>query len=255
MKSTDYYAYISKIRNVNAVYKTCVSLTILMFCIVANNMVVSLFIIVSMGIITVKLGGVQLKSYISLLKLPIFFMIMGSIAIAFEIGKYPIGEWYLDLHYFYLYITKESLFKTVSIICRALGALSSMYMLTLSTPANEIIIVLRKFHVPKLMIELMHMIYRFIFIILDVQGKMQYAAESRLGYVDFKTSIKSFGKIGGNLLIMSLKKANTYYDALESRGYDGELKFLEEDKRCEARLIFYALIYIIIIISLWIFSQ
>ena len=59
---------------------------------------------------------------------------------------------------------------------------------------------------------------------------MKAAAVSRLGYVDFKTSCRSFGQTGGNLFLLSLRKANTYYDAMVSRGYEGELVFWEEEK-------------------------
>ena len=45
---------------------------------------------------------------------------------------------------------------------KALGAVSALYMMTLTTPLSEIIAVLRKAHIPKLIIELMNMIYRYI---------------------------------------------------------------------------------------------
>lgn len=105
-----------------------------------------------------------------------------------------------------------------------------MYFLTLTTPACEIVGVLRRAHVPKLIIELMYLIYRFIFILLDIYGRMREAAESRLGYRDFRTSCRSFGGTVGNMLVLSMRKSGTYYDAMLSRCYNGEIQFLEPEK-------------------------
>jgi cobalt/nickel transport system permease protein len=76
----------------------------------------------------------------------------------------------------------------------------------------------------------MNMIYRFIFVLMDTQASMQTAARSRLGYQGFKTSCRTFGLIGASLLVVSMKKAGAYYDALIARGYEGQLLFLEEEK-------------------------
>lgn len=62
---------------------------------------------------------------------------------------------------------------------------------------------------------------------------MKNSAESRQGYCDIKTSYLTFGNIVSNMLVISLKKANSYYDAMEARCFDGELIFLEEDKKIE----------------------
>jgi len=115
--------------------------------------------------------------------------------------------------------------------------------------------VLRKAHVPKLIVELMNLIYRYIFILLDVYTKMRNSAESRLGYGDFKTSCYTFGSIASNMLVVSLQKANTYYDAMEARCYDGDLIFLEQDKKVEAIQIVVAVAFIIFLILLWSFTR
>jgi len=115
--------------------------------------------------------------------------------------------------------------------------------------------VLRKAHVPKLIVELMNLIYRYIFILLDVYTKMKNSAESRQGYCDFKTSCYTFGSIASNMLVISLKKANSYYDAMEARCYDGNLIFLEEDKKVETIQIVAATVFIIFLVFLWGFTR
>lgn len=242
-------------KNWNPTFKVAFAFTTLLICIIADNIYISVFISVTMGILTVYKGGIKLHEYLSLLTIPITFMILGSIAIAVGISKEPIGEYNLNLYLFYLYASNESIIKTVQIIMKAFGAISAMYMMTLSTNTSEIISVLKKAHIPSIIIELMNMIYRFIFILLDVQCKMKNSAESRLGYIDFKTSCYSFGSTAGNLLVVSMKKANAYYDAMESRCYDGEMLFLEEEKNIDSIHIVGVGIYLLILVGLWIFTK
>jgi cobalt/nickel transport system permease protein len=127
--------------------------------------------------------------------------------------------------------------------------------MALSTPISEIIYVLRKAYVPKIIVALMSLIYRYIFILMDVSAKMKNSAKSRQGYCDFKTSCYTFGSIASNMLIIPLRKANAYYDAMESRCYDGELLFLEEDKKIEKIQIVFTAAFIIFLILLWSFTR
>lgn len=55
-----------------------------------------------------------------------------------------------------------------------------MYMLSLSTPVNQLVLVLQKLHLPSLLVELMNLIYRYIFILIDAADQMQTAAKAVL---------------------------------------------------------------------------
>ncbi|MDU5723844.1 MAG: cobalt ECF transporter T component CbiQ [Clostridium butyricum] len=250
-RKIDSYAYKSKLRKINPEFKVIFAFLTLLICIIADNIYVSLAIIVSMGFITIFKGGIKFHEYMSLMSIPLVFMILGSIAIVFGVSMSPIGDYNLHLCGFYLYTSDENIMKTMEIVMKAFGAISAMYMMTLSTNTSEIISVLRKAHIPKIIIELMNMIYRFIFILIDVQCKMKNSAQSRLGYIDFKTSCYSFGSTASNLLIVSLKKANTYYNAMESRCYNGDMLFLEEEKKVKTIHVVLACIYFSILIFIW----
>lgn len=229
--SVDYYAYASHMRSWNATFKVMFSMICLLLCLILNNIYVSIAVILIMGYMTVVIGGLELDHYISMLLIPIVFLLFGSAAIAVGFSWNPIGQYNLNVFgWFYIYCSQASLWKASGLIFKALGAVSALYMMTLTTPLSELIVVLRKAHIPKVIIELMNMIYRYIFIMLDTHSRMKNSAEARLGYVDFKTSCYSFGQVASNLLIVSLKRGTDYYNALESRCYNGDLQFLEEEK-------------------------
>lgn len=253
--SIDFYACQSRLRRWNGCYKVCSVAVILAVCLVLDNPWASVLVILTMGLINLRGNGVSLCIYLGLLKIPIAFLMLGSLAVAFGISSYPVGSMSISLHWFYLYITRETLIKALQLFLRAMGAVSVLYLLALSTPASELAAVLRSMHMPKLLTELMHMIYRFIFILMDVQQDMKTAAVSRLGDTDFKTSCTTFGQIGGNLLILSLKKANTYYDAMVSRGYEGDFPIWEEQKSVKVWQIILLGLYIGVLLAVAVISK
>lgn len=249
--SIDFYAYTSKIKNWNSTFKMIFSVALIIMCILLDNPYVSISVILGMAYLTIIKGGLSLRDYLSVLMIPIVFILISIFTISVDISRNPIGEYNLYLGFGYVFTSKEMLTKGLFLLLKILGAISALQMMSLSTPSSDIIYVLRKAHVPKLIIELMNMIYRYIFILMDVSSKMKNSAEARLGYCDIKTSYYTFGRIGSNMLIVSFKKANAYYDAMEARCYDGELIFLEEEKKLDKKLVFWALLFIIFLVGLW----
>lgn len=253
--SIDYYAYTSNMRNWNPSFKVGFALIMLLISVLANNLYVSVLIITAMSYLSVVKGRLSLHDYLSVLMIPVFFLILGSIAIAIGFSTKQTGDYYIAIGNLWMYTTKEDIVTLANLWGKAFAAISAMYMMTLSTPSSEVISVLRRLKVPKLIIELMNLIYRYIFIIMDVQCKMKNSAESRLGYCDLKTACYSFGSIASNLLLVSLKKAAIYFDAMEARCYEGELLFLEEEKPLNKKHLIYAMVYIIMIIGIWMITN
>lgn len=250
--SIDVMAYASGIGKWNPGFKVGLSVLMLLICVISNNLYVSVLVILMTAFITVVMGRISLHSYLDLMLVPLVFIFLGSVALLvnFSAEYYP-ARIVINCHYFYIFITEQGMINTLFLWGKVFGAVSAMYMMSLSTPSTEIFSVLRRCHLPKLFIELMYMIYRYIFILLDTHTRMKNAAESRLGYVDFKTSLMTFGQTMGNLLIVSMKKANSYFDAMEARCYDGELCFLEEDKPLTFRQLSLGAFLIILLCAVW----
>ncbi|HWQ71226.1 MAG TPA: cobalt ECF transporter T component CbiQ [Desulfitobacteriaceae bacterium] len=253
--SLDFYAYNSRIRHWNPVFKAVLSILTVLLCIALNNPYVSVVVITAMAYLTVIKGKLPLPEYLAVLAIPIVFILVSVFAIIIDFSRQPMGQYNLNLGFCYVFTSRAMLNQGLFLILKIFAAISALMMMTLSTPSSEIIYVLRKVHVPKIIVELMNMIYRYIFVLTDVFLKMKNSAESRLGYCDLKTSWQTFGSIAGNLLVVSLKKANAYYDAMEARCYDGDLLFLEEEKKCEKTLIAAAAAFMIFLLMLWGFTK
>ena len=97
---------------------------------------------------------------------PLAFLILGSAAVIVNISKtpldafaFPVGDWYITG-------SRDSVTDGALLWAVALSAVSCLYFLSLNTTMTDILEVLRKLHVPPLLIELMLLIYRFIFVLL-----------------------------------------------------------------------------------------
>jgi cobalt/nickel transport system permease protein len=239
----DYYAYRSGMRDWNASLKVSTGFLTLCFVILLDCILTSLIVIFAMGMFTVLLGKIPPKVYFRYLLVPLSFLIISCTAIAVSFSGEPVGDWNLSLYFFYLCLTRESLYLAINVFMKAIAGMSSLFMMAFSTPMNEIILVLQKAHLPRLLTELMNLTYRYIFILFDVAYQMQTAAKARLGCRSFIQSCRSFAAIGGSLFIVSMKKANAYYNALLARGYHGKLEFLTEKKPVQVWQIVCTLFY------------
>ena len=115
-------------------------------------------------------------------------------------------------------------------IITAMAAVSCLYFLSLNTTMTDILAVLRKLHCPPLLSELMLLIYRYIFLLLDIAYFISLSQDSRLGHKDFPTSLRSFAALAQTLFIRATEKSRVLYDAMEARCYDGEIHVLEENR-------------------------
>ena len=60
------------------------------------------------------------------------------------------------------------------------------------------------------------------------------AAASRLGYAGPVRSLRTTGRVYGGLLAHSFRRAQACFDAMESRCYDGGIRFLTREKPVRA---------------------
>jgi cobalt/nickel transport system permease protein len=125
----------------------------------------------------------------------------------------------------------EAVFVTVKV----LTGTACLYMISLTTPVYEVVGTLRRWHLPEVMLELMILMYRFLFGLLELYEQMKQSAQARLGDIGIRQGYRSFFGICANLLVLAFRRASDSFNAMEARGYDGELRFLEEKKLVTGR--------------------
>ena len=249
-RSIDRLAYQSGMRGWNPMFKTVLAVGTLILCLAADRPTVSVAVIVVLAALQKGKGKLLLRDYFGLLLVPLTFLLLGGAAVACDIAAAPAGNWNLSLPWFYVCASADSVRFAAVLVLKALGAVSAMYLLALTTTACELVDVLRRAHLPPLLCELMYLLYRFVFVLLDMYGRMRQAAGTRLGWRDFRTSCRTFGGTTGNLLVLALRRSRVYADAMAARGYDGDLRFLEEKKPVRGAQIVWMLLFWAVLLTL-----
>ena len=249
----DKLCYNSRLRYVNTGEKFALSLITLVFCIVSRSVLMAVLVLLVNGILTVGIGGISFRRYLKLMLIPLVFLLLSTIALLVNFSPVPLDGYAIPLGSIYLTAGRASLLNALQLIATALAAVSCLYFLALNTTMTDILDQFRRLHVPGLLVELMLLIYRYIFVLLDVAYHIITSQHSRLGNRDFRTACKSFGGMVSVLFIRSMKKAGALYDAMESRCYDGTIRVLTEHRppRAAEVLPIVAFEILLLIFTIW----
>lgn len=229
MINIDRYAYHSKLKKQDPREKLIFALLTIVVCLWADNIYISVLVIIIMAWVTLQKGGLPLNIYLKLMLLPMSFLTLGVVTIAFEVSHDPeIFIVQIFLLNNYMGLTKMGVVTAANLFLKALGAVSCMYYLSLNTPMVDLMIALNQLKCPKLFVEMMALVYRFIFILLKTTEDIYTAQNSRLGYLSLSSAYQSMGKLISILFIKAYKHTDMLYTALEARGYDGEMNVMNE---------------------------
>ena len=228
MTTIDKLCYHSRLRYVNADVKFWYTVITLLLCALSRSMTVACIVLVVNGILTVSKGGIPFFRYRHYMTVPLVFLFFSTLAIMFNISRTPLDLFAIPLGDWYLTSSYHAFWYSLQLIMTALSCVSCLYFLSFNTPMTDILDTLRRLHCPRIMIELMLLIYRFIFVLMNVALEITTAQNSRLGNKDYRTSLHCFSSMVSVLLVRSLKQANALYDAMEARCYDGTIRVLSE---------------------------
>ena len=221
---TDRYAYQSRLRRISPMPKLLLTGSALVLCLLCDSVTVGLVTLLGMWGLVTALGGLSPRVFLRFLCVPMAFLAIGCVTIL--INSYPqgapvllavpVGErlWGFD---------GAALLRAGRLFCKALGAVGAMYFLALNTPVTDVTMALERMLVPHLLVELMELIYRFIFVLTETASRIRLAQESRLGYQGVRRSLSSLGTLASMVFLRAWRKADRVYTALESRGYSGSL--------------------------------
>ena len=233
--SIDARAQRSRLGGISAGVKLASSAAFVIICVSFTSRILPLVLFAAMALLTCAVGGTPAGYYLRLLKIPALFILAGALAIVVQVSGGPTGALSIGRGSLWLSVTAVSQAQGLTLILKAVGSVSCLYMLSLSTPMGQIIDALRRARIPSVVAELMYLIYRYIFVLLETQADMQDAAASRLGYNGVKTSLKTALACSTNLLFVSFRRSADCFSAMESRCYDGEIRFLDTSPRTRPR--------------------
>ena len=232
------------LREVNTYLKLIAGLGAILLCLFSTSYIPPLFIAVVLTGAILFLARVDAKVYAELFILPLWFAIMSVAGIILITGGHTVF-WRWDLLPGLSFsITRESINQGVFVFCRVIGGMSALCFISLTTPMTDIFITFRKCRVPEAVIDLMMIIYRTIFILMDQVIQIYNAQVMRLGYSTYRESIHSFATLCGAAFIASWDAGDDLIRAMDARCYNGKFALLGESRPVERMPCFAVIIFL-----------
>jgi cobalt/nickel transport system permease protein len=169
---------------------------------------------------------IPVRFYLKLLLYPIVIVAITCIIIALFFGyQEPLTK--VNLLGLRWTVFRDGITLGVNTFFRVAGGLSTQFFLVLTTPMTSILLILRKARIPNVLIEMSLLIYRHIFVFIEVMETMHTAQELRLGYSGLKKRLRSTSLLIGSLFIRTLEQGERTLTAMNARGYDGKIRTLD----------------------------
>ncbi len=245
----DEYALNSPLRNKNNKLKLALVAGALLVGVSSTSPVAPIFIALSMSLATIRLGKVPAKFFAELAVAPLSFALFGALIILFFFGSGP-EIFSLGILGHQIGASAEGADLAVLVVSRTLSGMCCLFFLALTTPMVELFAVLKALRMPDSFVELSMMIYRYIFVFLEVAISMRHAQVTRLGYEGLRSSINSFSMMAGSLFLRTMEQGEKLYTAMDARCYDGRLTLFEESRPIKVQELLAASGYVTFITAL-----
>lgn len=162
---------------------------------------------------------VSLFSLVVRMMMPLLFGIFIMVIMGLHTGETVVFSTKLFSYEFV--IKKEGLLAGFVLFTKVAGGVMLLLLLSFTTTISKICTATRWMKVPETLIEVLSFVYRYLFLLFEEVETMMSSQRSRLGYVTWFKTIKSFGSLSGALFIRSISRAENAHLAMISRGYDG----------------------------------
>jgi cobalt/nickel transport system permease protein len=250
----DDYALISPLRHRNNWLKLTIIFFGLLVGVSSSSPITPFFIALCMSFATVIFGKTPVNMYVKLLLVPATFAITGVLIIAFSSGS---GQELLSFKLLgYPFSMKaDGLELSLLVLSRSLSGMCCLYFLALTTPMIELFAVLKATRLPESFIELTMLIYRYIFVFLDMALSIKYAQTVRLGYSNLRRSINSMSMLGGSLFIRTWEQGDKLFLAMNSRCYAGKMALFEVHRPVRPVELMLTFVYFLTTLALFYFTK
>jgi len=156
--------------------------------------------------------------YARVLAAPVGFLAVSGLAIAVSVTR--------DASGLGLTVTHGSLVAARDVTVRAIGATSAALLLALTTPVPQLVGALRSAGVPRELVEIMVLVYRFTFALEGAARATVRAQTARLGFASRSAAQRSVGLFAATLFGKAMDRAVRLDLALASRGGSVQLDTL-----------------------------
>jgi len=234
----------SSFRHIHPGTKILLGLGSLLICLVSPTPVVPVLSGVVLSLVLLIPARVSPVVYGELLVAPAIFAVMSVVVLLFLLGGGEVIWQFNPVPWINLTITTGSLGQSILVLFRVFGCSVSMFFIVLTTPLTDLFNGMKRIGVPIELIDLMMIIYRYIFIMYAQAFEIWQAQVMRLGYRRPMEAIRSFSMLCGMLFISSWNAGEALVRAMDCRCYDGVFPSLDIPEPVQMRSLIPVLLYL-----------
>jgi len=241
MMAIDELAYASPFRSWSPLGKFLVALVLLISALMASSVVVPIIgFIIGFVLLAISTRFKFPRIIIFAILEGVLIILLGAIVIAFVTAGEPL--WDLDLGLFVLHFSRQGVDLGLMIFFRAVAGIAVMLFFATSTPIPYLTNALRQIRVPKEIIELTMLIYRYSFLLLEQLEIMNLAAHCRLGFRGYRNKFRTTARLTVGIFTRSLDMAERSQVALNCRCFRGEFNCYRPPAKVTVRWILASII-------------
>ncbi|MEI7027405.1 cobalt ECF transporter T component CbiQ [Paenibacillus sp. y28] len=229
MQRIDTISYTNKLRAVSPLWKS--GLAALLFVLAyAAHPVVQLAIGAWMSLWIIGYARIPARFYLMLLGSSCLFYMASLPALLVQLTpagqaadgaslliQYTAGGWTA-------YVTESGLETALTLLVRIAACLSCMFFVTLTTPMPDLFQVMGKLKLPPLLLELMLIMYRFIFLLSQTARDMYTAQRARGGQAGFKGRLNDTALLIVRIFGKTMQRYRGLSFGLMARGFTGDIR-------------------------------
>jgi cobalt/nickel transport system permease protein len=153
--------------------------------------------------------------------IPVIFTINGPVLFSLSIGPWTLTA------------TIPGMERFLSIALKSWISVQVAIVLASSTPFPDLLVAMRAVHIPRLLVAIFGLMWRYLFVFADEALRLIRARTARSGEADLP-GLKTGGSLAwrgritggmaGNLFLRAFERSDRIYMAMLARGYDGEVR-------------------------------
>jgi cobalt/nickel transport system permease protein len=231
IKLIDTLSYRNRLRSVSPMWK-CGFAAVLFVCSYLSHPVVQLLLASWMFIWTVLYARIPIKAYLILIGLPCLFYVSSLPAIIIEIRSMSTDSvagissnqvLFSALNWTF-YVTEAGLYKAGYLFTRVFACISCLTFVMLTTPMSALFQVMSKLRMPSLVLEIMLIMYRFLFLLTETAQNMYSAQQARGGQSGFRSRLNDTAILIVRLFGKTMHKYKGLSHGLTARGFTEEIR-------------------------------
>lgn len=177
-----------------------------------------------------------------------FVLKRSALALPFVLAAVPVlvtakgtPLWSIPLAGWTMTISDAGAQRFLSILLKSWLSVQMAVVLAASTPFPHLLLAMRAIGIPRLLVAIFGLMWRYLFVLVDEAGRLLRARAARSGVAGATDAMRSgtdrrrvggsvawrarvAGGMAGNLLVRSFDRGERIYAAMAARGYDGEVR-------------------------------